>query len=402
MKKLITACFYSAALFITQAQNIDDNNASFGYIQLPMQKLNAAITSYEVRVIHTYKTANEDSSKVFQQRKETAEKNYKTQYDLWLTQKKNIDKQYYAQLAQYEKNVNAGVAATAPAAPLYPASPLFVPVEQPRLHTELTDTDVAASMDLKGFTKGLGGAILTIDILPIRDVRIIETKTGTGPSTKYEYKCQYVLPVDVSFDTPTDGNRLKKRFFEGLQYQTMKSYNSRWEYLVWLADNEQQFYKDLERDARKRAFAEINTTLNNEFGFVPMTRGTEIYSVKKYKDYDYSDVITAYTATSQAFALVYKDKNRAASFDKIDQAVLKWKTILQDSNPTDEKSRINDKVSAVIYCNLAELLVWRGDFDQAELYLNLALNSGVLKARNHAERVASFYADQRKRWQLHY
>jgi hypothetical protein len=56
----------------------------------------------------------------------------------------------------------------------------------------------------------------------------------------------------------------------------------------------------------------------------------------------------------------------------------------------------------VIYCNLAELLVWRGDFDQAELYVNLALNSGVMKARNHAERVQAFYADQKKRWQVHY
>jgi hypothetical protein len=124
--------------------------------------------------------------------------------------------------------------------------------------------------------------------------------------------------------------------------------------------------------------------------------------VKKYRDYDYTDVIAAYTASTQALNLVSKDRNRASAYDKLDQAIVKWKNILQDSNPTDEKSRINDKVSAVIYCNLAELLAWRGDYDQAELYTNMALNSGVMKARNHAERMVGFYADQKKRWQVHF
>jgi hypothetical protein len=402
MKYFFTVLFSLPLLSSSIAQNIDDNNITFGYVQLPLQKLSTAISSYEIRVVHSYKSANEDSLKVFQQRKELVEKNYRSQYDLWLTQKKNIDKQYYAQLAQYEKNVNAGIAATVPAAPIYPASPLYIPVEAPRMHTDISDTEVGSTIDIKGFTKALGGAILTIDILPIRDIRIIETKSGSGASVRYEYRCQYILPVDVSFDTPTDGSRLKKRLFDVVQFETMRTYNSRWEYLSWLADNEQQFYRDLERSARKRAFADINALLNDEFGYAVINRSAEIYSVKKYRDYDYTDVVTAYTASTQALSNVGKDRNRATAMDKLDQAILQWKNILQDSNPSDEKSRVNDKISAVIYCNLAELLVWRGDFDQAELYVNLALNSGVMKARNHAERVQAFYADQKKRWQVHY
>jgi hypothetical protein len=190
--------------------------------------------------------------------------------------------------------------------------------------------------------------------------------------------------------------------FEGIQYQSMKSYGSRYEYLLWLMDNEQQFYRDLERDARKRAISEINQILNNEFGFVPQTRGVELYTVKKYRDYEYSDVTTAYTLTTQALNLVAKDRNRTAAYDKIDQAVIKWKQILEESNLVDDKARVNDKITSMIYCNLAELLMWRGDFDQAELYNNLALNSGVMKSRNHAERMVGFYADQRKRWQIHF
>ncbi len=384
------------------SQNIDDTKVSFQYIQLPLQKVNPAFTNYEVRVIHSYKKSNEDSLAVLQQRKEIAEKLYKTQYDLWLIQKKSIDRTYFAQQAQYEKTVNSGGAATPPTVPIYPAAPVYVPVELPRMHAELSDIEVANGIDIKGFTKGLGGSILTINVLGIRDVRIIETKTGNGATTKYEYKCQYVLPIEVTFETPTDGALLKKMYFDGIQYHSMKSYSSRYDYLLWLMDNEQQFYRDLERDARKKSISEINQLLNNEFGFVPTTRNAELYLVKKYRDYEYSDITTAFTLTTQALNLVGKERNRSAAYEKIDQAVIKWKQILEESNLVDDKARVNDKITGMIYCNLAELLLWRGDFDQAELYNNLALNSGVAKSRNHAERVVGFHAEQRKRWQVHF
>ena len=403
MKSLLSALLF-IALFAGNltAQNIDDNKISFQYIQLPLQKINPQYTSYEVRVGHLYKKSNEDSLVVFEQRKDLAEKNYKLQYDAWLIQKKTIDKQYLTLLAQHEKAVNAGTVATAPTPPVYPVAPLYVPLVAPRLHSDLTDTEVNAGIDLKGYTKGLGGFIVTIEVLGIRDVRVVETKSGSGAATKYEYKCQYVLPVQVTLETPTEGVLYKKMYFEGVQNQAMKSYSSKYEYQVWWLDNEQQFYKDLERDARKRAVSDVNATLNNEFGFVTSTRGAELYSVKKYRDYEYSDVTSAYTLTTQALNAVAKDRNRASAIAKIDQAVVKWKQILEESNMADEKARVNDKITGMIYCNLAELLVWRGDFDQAELYTNLALNSGVMKSRNHAERVTGFYADQRKRWQVHY
>jgi hypothetical protein len=190
MKTIFTTAIFCATFIVTAfSQNIDDNKVSFQYIQLPLQKINSAFTSYEVREVHSYKKSNEDSLAVLQQRKEIADKLYKTQYDLWLTQKRNIDKTYYAQQAQYEKTINAGGTATAPVVPVYPVAPLYVPIEAPRMHTEMTDTDVSNSIDIKGFTKGLGGSILTINVLGIRDVRIIETKSGSGAATKYDYKC---------------------------------------------------------------------------------------------------------------------------------------------------------------------------------------------------------------------
>jgi hypothetical protein len=349
-----------------------------------------------------YKNANNDSVTDYNARKEAAQKAYEVQYNTWVEQKKVIDRTYLAQMAQYEKNVNAGVAATLPTNPVYPVMPVNTPLEKIKLHSEMTDVEVGNAIVLQGFEKGLGGSIVTIDIHPIRSVKIIESKTGSGASTKYEYKCQYILPVEMTVETPIDGQLYKKILFDNVQNYSMKSYSSKYEYLAWYMDNADKFYADMEKEVRRSALAEVNNILNDQFGFVKMTRGTEIYSVKKYKDYEYSDVITAYTLTTQAFTLVAKDRNRSGAQAKLDEAIGKWKAILQESNTYDEKSRVNDKITAMIQCNLAELYVWKGDFDQAEIYMNLAMNSGVMKFRNHAERTQGYYKDQRLRWEVNY
>lgn len=402
MKKITLLLVFSCVFLGIKAQNIDDNKISFPFIQLPLQKVNPQFTTYEVRVNHVYATANNDSLVVYNARKEAAQKSYDIQYATWIEQKKAIDRNYLAQMAAYEKAINAGTLATLPPNPVYPAVPLFIPLEKIKLHSVLTDTDVANAISLEGFQKGLGGSIVTINVHPIRSVKIIETKSGSGAATKYNYKCEYILPIEVTFETPTDGKLFSKVLFDNVQNYSMKSYASKYEYQSWYMDNGDKFFEDMEREVRKSSLSQVNQILNNEFGFVKTTRGAELYNVKKYKNYEYKDVIEAYTLTTQALTQVGKDRNRASAIPKIDQAIAKWNIILGESNTYDDKARINDKVTAMIQCNLAELYVWKGDFDQAELYVNLALNSGVFKFKNHAERVQGFYADQKMRWNIHY
>lgn len=402
MKNFTLLLLFSSIILGANAQNIDDNKVNFPYIQLPLQKVNPQFTTYEVRVNHLYTAANNDSLMVYNARQEAAKKTYDIQYATWLEQKKVLDKNYLAQMAQYEKAVNAGTVATMPANPIYPPVPLFTPLEKIKLHGEISDNDVSNAIVLEGFQKGLGGSIISINIHPIRSVKIIESKSGTGATTKYDYKCQYILPIEVAFETPTEGKLYQKILFDHVQNYSMKSYASKYEYQAWYIDNGDKFFAEMESSVRKSALSEINRILNNEFGFVKSSRGAELYSVKKYKDYDYKDVIEAYTLTTQAFTLVGKDRDRASAIPKIDLAIAKWLAILGESNTYDDKARINDKITAMIQCNLAELYVWKGDYDQAELYVNLALNAGVMKFRNHAERVQGFYNDQKMRWNIHY
>lgn len=402
MKKFTLLLLFTSAIIGVKSQNIDDNKVSFPYIQLPLQKVNPQFTTYEIRVNHLYTNANTDSLTVYNNRKDLAQKTFDVQYSIWLEQKKSVDRAYLAQMATYEKAINAGTIATLPANPIYPIAPVLATQEKIKLHSELSDNDVNNSIVLQGFEKGLGGSIITIDVHPIRSIKIIEKKSGTGPTTKYNYTCQYILPIEVTFETPIDGKIYHKILFDNFQSYSMKSYASKYEYQSWLMDNGDKFFTDMERDVRKSALNETNNILNNQFGFVKTTRGSELYAVKRHKDYDYTDVTEAYTLTTQALSNVYKDRNRSSAKEKIDQAIKKWNIILEESNTIEDKARVNDKITAMIQCNLAELYVWKGDFDQAELYSNLALNSGVFKFKNHAENVRGFYNDQKMRWKVHY
>jgi hypothetical protein len=403
MKKiLLFAILFSASFLNVNAQNVEDNKLNFKYIRLPYQRIDPQFKAYEVRFEHGYKTANEDSLKMFETRKQMAEKAYADQYKLWSEQKVLIDKNYLTQMAQYEKTINAGGTATAPTPPLYPTAPQFIPVKMPKMHSEFAAETSVNSIHLDGFEKGLGGSMLTINILPIRSYKIIENKKGSGASTKYEYYCQYAMPVGVKMETPTQGTLMDKTILEGVRSYKLKTFSSKYEYQIWMLENEDKFFTELENEARRTALNEVNELINNEFGFTMLNHTAEMYAMNRYKDYDYSDVTEAYTISTQALLMVERDRDRSGAKEKLDQAISKWKAILSESNLSDDKARINDKVTAMIQCNLAELYAWKGDYDQAELYKNLALNSGVNKFRNHAERVQGFYADQRKRWSAHY
>ena len=403
MKKIY---FISVALFFTSflsyAQNVDDNVVSFAYIQLPLKKLDSSIKNYKTIVNHLYKEANKDSLKMADIRQKDELLKYQTEYTIWQGKKDLIDKDYYTKMAAYEKAVNAGTSVTQPLAPIYPNSPVYNPIVNLQLHTEIADVDFQKSVNLQGFEQGEGGLVVLIDLYPMRSNKIIERKSGLGLGMKYEYSYQYILPVGITITTADGTVLLKQVLLDELQNENLKSFSSRYEYLVWKIDNESGLFKNMERKARSFAFSSVNQLLNDQFGFVKMTRETEIYTVKKYKQYEYSDVTAAYTATAQALALVSKDKNRATAIPKLDQAIAKWKGILEESNLYDDKARVNDKITAMIHCNLAELYAWKGDYNNAELELNLALNSGVFKFKNHSERMKDFYAVQRTRWEIHY
>jgi hypothetical protein len=384
---------------IAKAQNVDDNKVNFAYIQLPTKKIDPNWKTYKIIYKHLYKDANNDSLKLLEARKQQELVKFNAEYVVWKQKKDALEKDYYTKMTSYEKAVNNGGTATMPLAPTYPVAPVYNPNMTIQQHSELKDTELSSKVKLQGYDLGEEGILVHIDLYPLRGNRTIERKTGSGASLKYEYIYQYTLPVGLTVTSSNGIVLYNEMLFDQEQNVVINKYASRYEYLAWKIDHEATFFQEIESKARGLAFSEVDRILNDHFGFVKMNRETEVYSIKKYKSYEYSDVTEAYTLTTQALSLVAKDRNRSSAASKIDQAIAKWKTILEESNLYDGKARVNDKITAMIHCNLSELYIWKGDFSSADLELNLALNSGVFKFKNESERRRDFFNDQRSRWE---
>ena len=408
MKRILLAIAVLFAGQLAFGQNINDHKISFSYIQLPLQKIDTQYDNYEVKVEHAYQQANEDSTAMFQIRQEAAVNVFHDLMKGYQRDRDSLDKIYLRQLSDWEKKTNAGTknpdgtALAKPAPPMYPAPPAYPMMDSPQLHSEYADDNVNQRISLAGYEQGPAEVVITINMLPIRNISIAKSKKGTGSSTVYQYYAKYIMPIGLKVESPTQGVLMETTLFENVQSYKMKDQKSQYDHDIYMMDNKETFFRELEAYARSKALASVNDHLNNQFGFVEKNRTAEIYSVKSFKNYDYSDVTDAFTKTTFALQAVGNDRDRDGAMDLIDEALNAIKGILEESSVSDNKARINPKITAMLQCNLAELYIWQAEFDKADATVNIAMNSGEGKAKRHCKDELGFYRDQRTRWNVHY
>jgi len=408
MKKILLTATVLLGFGIAHSQNINDNKITFSYIQLPLVKIDNQFDSYEVQVEHDYNQANEDSLALFEARKELAMEFFLQQMAVYQSQRDSLDKIYLKKLSTWEKNTNAGIKnadgtpIAKPAPPVFPSTPSYPNLKSPQLHSPYDNNNVTQRISLAGFENGAGEVQVTIKLLPIQNIRIVEKRSGTGTSTKYTYTAQYTLPVTLVVSTPAQGILMEKTMFTSAKSYKMADQKSQYDHQLYMLDNKAQFFTQLESYARNEALTSANNFLNNQFGYMQKSRTQEIYSVKSFKNYDYTDVTESFSLTVLALQAVGNDRDRDGAMDKIEEAINSIKLIMEESSLSDKKTRINPKVTAMLQCNLAELLIWQAEFDKADATVNLAINSGEGKAKRHCRDELNFYKDQRKRWNVHY
>ncbi len=400
MKKTLLFIIISFIVSFSWGQNIDDNRISFSFTQYPLINIEEDFRTYEIRVEHGYEQSNQDSLTLLEAKKEQ----YARTYTEYKQRRDQIEIAYLKRLAEWQKRENANSTTQTPPPnpkpkpPVYPTPPDYSSILNPILSSSFTDASTNQVINIEGFKKGLGGSILTVDIQAIRNIRITMKKSGSGAKTKYKYTCEYQLPIVVRFETPTNGVVLEETVLQNTQSYQMKKYKSQYEFDVYWLQNKEQFYRELEAYARRRALNEVNTFLNDQLGYVVKTRSTEIYAVKRFKGYDYSDFNHAHATTVTALQKVGNDMEHESAIDDLEKALKEWQAILYESTPSDKKARVNKKVTAVVRCNIAEILFWLNRFEEVRTEVNLAENSGVMKAKNHARAVKNFYEDQERRW----
>ena len=408
MKKFLLPLFVFCGFSSAFGQNMNDHKVTFKYIQLPYIEVDNQFDKYELKLEHGYKAANEDSVSLNQIRYDAEMSVFNTLFAQYQMQRDSLDKLHLKSLSAWEKSVNAGktnpdgTPLAKPAPPIYPEPPLYPTMETPLLHSDYDASNINQFVSVEGFEEGFGGIVITMTMMPIEYMPIKQTVKGSGASKVYQYKAPYKLPIGLKVESPTQGVLIDQVLFQNTKYYNMKDQKSQYDHQLYMMDNEAQLHAAIEASARNSALNDVRQYLNNQIGYPVKSRTAEIYSVKKYKDWDYSDVTNAYTKTTLALQAVKNDRDRSGAEDLIEEALAAYDEILFESNLSDRKSRINDKVTAMLQCNIAELLIWKADFDKADGIVNIAENSGEGKAKRHIRDEKGFYADQRKRWEANF
>ena len=384
MKKImVLACLIS--LQVT-GQNIDDNFVNFNYTQLPLISVDESLRSYRFEVVTDVEGANMDSAATYQIRLDNAVSIYQKRMDTWLSKMSLLQQQENATGTSQSAN--------------YPPKPSLELVVKPLQHTVTTNAS-AEGIKISGFNEGDNGLLIRYTLLPIKNVKFSYSKKGEAANTKYDYKCSYMLQAKMEVIDPNN-TVLFEKMVGRAKTKGLGKYKSTYDFAKWYMNNRETFYAQIESEGRKAAIAGSGAALDNQFGYINKNRKAEIYSVKKYKDYDYTDVIMAYNQTTEALLKVGNDRDRSGAMDDLEEAREMWLKILEESNLQNKKERINAKISAMIWCNLAEIAVWMADFNEADNQVSKTMNSGIMKAKNHIKGEKSFYADQKNRWNANF
>ena len=384
MKKImVLACLISLQ---ATGQNIDDNFVNFNYTQLPLISVDESLRSYRFEVVTDVEGANMDSTATYQIRLDNAVSIYQKRMDTWLSKMSLIQQQENATGASQSAN--------------YPPKPSLELVVKPVQHTVTTNAS-AEGIKISGFNEGDNGLLIRYTLLPIKNVKFSYSKKGEAANTKYDYKCSYMLQAKMEVIDPNN-TVLFEKMVGRAKTKGLGKYKSTYDFAKWYMNNRETFYAQIESEGRKAAIAGSGSALDNQFGYINKNRKAEIYSVKKYKDYDYTDVVMAYNQTTEALLKVGNDRDRSGAMDDLEEAREMWLKILEESNLQNKKERINAKISAMIWCNLAEIAVWMADFNEADNQVSKTMNSGIMKAKSHIKGEKSFYADQKNRWNANF
>ena len=377
--------FYS----VLTAQNIDDNKINFDYIQLPKVKVEGT-NSYFLSYKNSFDTENQRQQMIYQARLDSAQNAYTLQVTNWEQQHDAIRKQYLAQMSAWKETTNNGGTATMPNAPVYPNYPEPIEIDPPVVTIPLNELGIQPSIKIDGFENGNSGIEISIDNAGL-DIISVNRSYVTSSSGQKSYKVVAIYKMPMKVVAIANGKTLyDKTFYANNSTEVLFTGKTEYDYLLKLMldkENKVDLWKEVQKKIWTNTFSAIASELNETIGFPVRNDKTEVYTVKKFKDWQYSELLDALTYAQTGYSDLSKSVSKEEGKESLMKAIQIWETLLQESDMSDNKARINKEITCLIYTNLAEAYFWMEDFEKTNFYINNALTHGTLKAKNHCKKL---------------
>tara|TARA_A200000113_G_C8856577_1_gene351999 strand:+ start:91 stop:1299 length:1209 start_codon:yes stop_codon:yes gene_type:complete len=383
------------------SQNIKDNKISVNYIQLPKQKVDESISTFFTIYKDSYLDKNNQQLSIYQFKVDSAEAEQQIKIKTWKTLKNTIKRNYLDSLSVWKQNIAKGINKAKPTEPNYPEYPESYFLFPPVLSKSLSELMSNKSIKIAGFSEENSGVRIEIDNLGLEVISIKGKYANQGKS--YVVTARYKMPIVIK--TFISGDLLhQKQYHNKIANHVVFKGKTEYDYEIWkmnVGESNKDIWINLQRKLWNTAINNISSVLDSEIGYPKKRENTEVYIVKKFQDYNYEKLLSAYNYAESGYGQVGLDRNKSRAKTQLIKAINIWEQEMKESDLTNKKSRINSKISGLISANLADAYFWTEDFEKSNFYINKAINQGNLKAKNHCKKLKKDIPEFKKRYNVY-
>lgn len=383
------------------SQNIKDNKISINYIQLPKQKVDESISTFFTIYKDSYLEKNTQQLSIYQFKVDSAEAEQQIKIKTWETLKNTIKRNYLDSLSVWKQNIAKGINRAKPTEPIYPEYPESYFLFPPVLSKSLGELMSNKSIKIAGFREGNSGVRIEIDNFGLDVLSIKGKYTNQGKS--YLVTARYKMPIVIK--TFIGGELLhQKQYHNKIANHVVFKGKTEYDYEIWkmnIGESNKDIWINLQRKLWNNTINNISSVLDSEIGYPKKRENTEVYIVKKFQDYNYEKLLSAYNYAESGYGQVGLDRNKSRAKAQLFKAINIWEEEIKESDLTNKKARINSKISGLISANLADAYFWTEDFEKSNFYINKAINQGTLKSKNHCKKLKKDIPEFKKRYNIY-
>ncbi|NQV51973.1 MAG: hypothetical protein HQ500_02260 [Flavobacteriales bacterium] len=389
---LISILLLFAINLPTFGQRASSDKTNYSYFRKPLTKTPEANRSYSVSVNIPFAESYFAEMAAFDEANKKADEEYEVD-------RKAADEEYAAALEAYNDQgagakILSGILLDDDGKPekRY-VERRYIP--EPQIRNDIpSDGELMSGIDLQGFNKVNSGGYTIAITMP--NYIVIEKEAASNE--KWYKTATIKIPMDVRV---TDQNgqqvmQISSQLADNvLTYSTQKM--DRPSYDQFMNTGGYSSWLDAQKmTARNLIMADISNQLNSELGYGWNERIDPIYTAKG-KKLDYSALDKASLQAQQGLQELSINEDNAKG--KLTEAIATWNEELGALDLVDKKARVNNKVGAGIYINLALIHIILEDFDKADEYLNTVQGNDAFKGgdQREAEDLRNFLNEQRRR-----